>query len=140
MSVRRLAAIVVFDVVGYSRMMAEDEDGTHSALKAHRTELDPILLNHGGRIVKGTGDGLLVEVPSAVEAVKASIEAQRLMTERNAVFPEGRRMQFRIEHLCTAVPEHHEPQIMPVMCGGLAMASLLSVDLDLTGRDAPTCR
>jgi adenylate cyclase len=96
MSVRRLAAIVVFDVVEYSRMMAEDEDGTHSALKAHRIEMDPILLNHGGRIVKGTGDGLLLEVPSAVEAVKASIEVQRLMTERNAVLPEARRMQFRV--------------------------------------------
>jgi adenylate cyclase len=77
-------------------MMAHDEEGTLAALKAHRNELDPILLNHGGRIVKGTGDGLLVEVPSAVEAVRAAVEVQRLMAERNASVPEGRRMHLRI--------------------------------------------
>lgn len=95
-SIRRLAAIAIFDVVGYSRMMAEDEEGTHAAFIAHRNGIDPIVLNHGGRIVKGTGDGLLVEVPSAVEAVKAAIEAQWLMAKRNTALPEQRRMQFRI--------------------------------------------
>jgi TolB-like protein len=93
---RRLAAIAVMDVVGYSRMMSEDEDGTLAVLQAHRNELDPVLRNHGARIVKGTGDGMLIEVPSAVEAVKAALEAQRLMAERNVSVPEGRKMQFRI--------------------------------------------
>lgn len=77
-------------------MMSEDEDGTLAALQAHRNELDPVLRNHGGRIVKGTGDGMLAEVPSAVEAVKAAIEVQILMSERNAAVPVGRQMQFRI--------------------------------------------
>jgi len=94
--VRRLAAIAVLDVVGYSRMMAEDEDATYAAFVAHRNAIDPVLLNHGCRIVKGTGDGVLVEVPSAVEAVQAAIEVQELMAERNASAPEGRRMQLRI--------------------------------------------
>ncbi len=96
MTSRRLAAIVVVDVAGYSRMMAEDEEGTLAALKAHRNETDPIVLNHGGRIVKGTGDGLLIEFPSAVEAVHAGVEAQRLMAERNAALPPDRRMEYRI--------------------------------------------
>ena len=93
---RRLAAIGVLDVVGYSSMMAEDEEGTLATLRAHRNALDPILLNHGGRIVKGTGDGMLVEVPSAVEAVKAAIEMQQTLAERNASVPDGRQMQMRI--------------------------------------------
>ena len=95
-TVRRLAAIAVLDVVGYSRMMAEDEEATYAAFVAHRNAIDPVLLNHGCRIVKGTGDGVLIEVPSAVEAVRAAIEVQELMAERNASAPEGRRMQLRI--------------------------------------------
>jgi adenylate cyclase len=93
---RRLAAIVVVDVVGYSRLMAEDEAGTLATMTAHFAEIDPVLLNHGGRVVKRTGDGLLIEVPSAVEAIGAAVEAQRLMRERNASLPEERRMQLRI--------------------------------------------
>jgi hypothetical protein len=93
---RRLAAIAVMDVVGYSRMMSEDEDGTLTVLQAHRNELEPVLRNHGARVVKGTGDGMLIEVPSAVEAVKAALETQRLMAERNVSVPEARKMQFRI--------------------------------------------
>lgn len=93
---RRLAAVAVLDVVGYSRMMSEDEDGTLAVLQAHRNVLDPVLVNHGARIVKGTGDGMLLEVASAVEAVRAAIEVQRLMAERNESVPEGRKMQFRI--------------------------------------------
>ena len=95
-AVRRLAAIAVLDVVGYSRMMAEDEEATYAAFVAHRNAIDPVLLNHGCRIVKGTGDGVLIEVPSAVEAVRAAIEVQELMAERNASAPESRRMQLRI--------------------------------------------
>ena len=93
---RRLAAIVVADVVGFSRMTALDEEGTLSALRAHRNEIDPVILNHGGRIVKTTGDGLLVEFPSATAAVEASVEVQDLMTVRNEGLPESRRMQFRV--------------------------------------------
>ena len=93
---RRLAAIVVADVVGYSRMMAEDEDGTLSALRAHFNVTDPVVLNHGGRVVKTMGDGMLVEFPSAISAVKASVEVQDLMRARNQEMPESRRMQFRL--------------------------------------------
>ena len=93
---RRLAAIVFADVVGYSRMMAEDEDGTLSALRAHLNIVDPVILNCGGRIVKGTGDGLLVEFPSATSALDASVEVQDLMLIRNLELPASRRMQFRI--------------------------------------------
>ncbi len=63
---RRLAAIVCADVAGYSRMMGADEAGTHAAFKAHRSAIYPIILNHGGRIVKNTGDGFLLEFPSIV--------------------------------------------------------------------------
>ncbi len=93
---RRLAAIVVADVVGYSRMMAEDEDRTLSSLRAHRNATDPVILNHGGRIVKTTGDGLLVEFPSATSALDAAIEVQDLMRARNEEIPESRRMQLRL--------------------------------------------
>ena len=93
---RRLAAIVVADVVGFSRMMAEDEAGTLAALRAHRDVLDPVILNHGGRIVKTTGDGLLVEFSSATAALGAAVEAQDLMAARNEELPESRRMQFRL--------------------------------------------
>ena len=93
---RRLAAIVIADVVGYSRMMADDEDGTLSALRAHRNVIDPVILNHGGRIVKATGDGVLVEFPSATAALSAAVEVQDLMRIRNDEIPESRRMRFRL--------------------------------------------
>jgi len=96
MSTRRLAAIGVVDVAGYSRMMAADEEGTLAVLKAHRAAGDPIIYNRGGRIVKGTGDGMLIEVPSVVEGVRAAVELQNLMVERNETLPEARRMQYRI--------------------------------------------
>ena len=93
---RRLAAIVVADVVGFSRMMAEDEDGTLSALRAHRNVLDPVVRNLGGRIVKTTGDGIIAEFPSATAALEACVEAQRVMADRNQTLPESRRMLFRM--------------------------------------------
>ena len=77
-------------------MMAEDEEGTHAALKAHRNEIAPILLNHGCRVVKSTGDGYLVEIPSVVEAVQAAVEIQELTAERNAAMPKNRSMELRI--------------------------------------------
>lgn len=93
---RRLAAVVFADVVGYSKMMGADEAGTLASLKAHRAALDPLILNHGGRIVKTTGDGLLLEFPSIVGAVAAAIKIQRLMTARNAGLSLERRMRFRL--------------------------------------------
>jgi adenylate cyclase len=93
---RRLAAIVCADVAGYSRMMGADEEGTHATFKAHRTAAYPIILNHGGRVVKNTGDGFLLEFPSIVGAIEAAIGMQGLMAERNNHIPADRVMQFRI--------------------------------------------
>ncbi|MCS3728483.1 adenylate/guanylate cyclase domain-containing protein [Bradyrhizobium betae] len=93
---RRLAAIVCADVAGYSRMMGSDEAGTHAAFKAHRSAIHPIILNHGGRVVKNTGDGFLLEFPSIVGATEASIAMQTLMAERNHHLPADRAMQFRL--------------------------------------------
>jgi len=93
---RRLAAIVCADVAGYSRMMGADEAGTHATFKAHRSAIYPIILNHGGRLVKNTGDGFLVEFPSIVEAIESVIAMQALMAERNDHLPADRVMQFRM--------------------------------------------
>jgi TolB-like protein/class 3 adenylate cyclase len=93
---RRLAAIVCADVAGYSRMMGADEAGTHAAFKAHRGAIYPIILNHGGRIVKNTGDGFLLEFPSVVGAIESAVAMQTLMAERNAHLPAERIMQFRL--------------------------------------------
>jgi adenylate cyclase len=93
---RRLAAIVCADIAGYSRMMGVDEAGTHAAFKAHRSAVYPIILNHGGRLVKNTGDGFLLEFPSVVGAIEASISMQGLMAERNNHLPADRIMQFRL--------------------------------------------
>src|SRR6202171_467047 len=93
---RRLAAIVCADVAGYSRMMGVDEAGTHAAFKAHRSATYPIILNHGGRVVKNTGDGFVLEFPSIVGAIESSIAMQALMAERNNHLPGDRVMQFRL--------------------------------------------
>lgn len=94
---RRLAAIVVADVVGYSRLMGIDEIGTLQALQAHRVELiDEKIADHGGRIVKSMGDGLLIEFPSVVNATQCAIEVQRSMADRNQDVPEDRQITFRI--------------------------------------------
>ena len=93
---RRLAAIVCADVAGYSRMMGADEAGTHATFKAHRTAIYPIILNHGGRLVKNTGDGFLLEFPSIVGAIEAAIAMQMVMAERNEHLPADRLMQFRM--------------------------------------------
>jgi adenylate cyclase len=96
-AVRRLAAILAADVAGYSRLMGADEEGTHERLKAHRRELvDPKITEHSGRIVKTTGDGMLVEFPSVVDAVRCAAELQRAMIDREAGMPEERRIRFRI--------------------------------------------
>src|SRR4051794_13419163 len=94
---RRLAAILVADVVGYSRLMEADETGTLAALKERRrTILEPVLRTHVGRIVKLMGDGVLVEFPSAVNAVKAALELQRKFAAANEGTPEDRRIVLRI--------------------------------------------
>jgi TolB-like protein/class 3 adenylate cyclase/tetratricopeptide (TPR) repeat protein len=96
-AVRRLAAILAADVAGYSRLMAADEEGTHERLKAHRRELiDPKITEHSGRIVKTTGDGMLAEFPSVVEAVRCAAEMQRGMIDREAGISEDHRLRFRI--------------------------------------------
>src|SRR6516225_1542634 len=96
-STRRLAAILAADMAGYSRLMGADEEGTHERLKAHRRELlDPKIGEHSGRIVKTTGDGLLVEFPSVVDAVRCAAELQRTMIDREAGMPEDRRIRFRM--------------------------------------------
>src|SRR5678815_2591201 len=93
---RRLAAIVAADVVGYSRLMGVDESGTLAALKAHRRELiDPKIAEYGGRIVKTTGDGLLLEFPSVVDAVRCAVDLQRGMATRNERIAADRRLDFR---------------------------------------------
>ena len=94
---RRLAAILAADVAGYSRLMGRDEEGTLAQLKAHRRALvDPKITEHHGRIVKTTGDGMLVEFASVVDAVRCAVEIQRGMVERNADAPPDRRIEFRI--------------------------------------------
>jgi class 3 adenylate cyclase len=94
---RRLAAILAADVAGYSRLMSADEVGTFSALKDHRSNaIDPTIASHAGRIVKTTGDGLLVEFSSAIEAVQCALDIQKAMTERNRDVPPNRRIDFRI--------------------------------------------
>jgi TolB-like protein/class 3 adenylate cyclase len=93
---RRLAAILAADVAGYSRLMGLDEAGTAQALRDHRAAADPLIAQHGGRIVKTTGDGVLIEFGSVVGAVQCAIALQRLTTERNAGSPGDRRMEWRI--------------------------------------------
>ena len=94
---RRLSAIMTADVVGYSRLMGEDEAGTLAALKAHRAEFtDPVIVGHRGRIVKLMGDGVLVEFASVVDALECAVILQRGMAERNAEIPKNRRIEFRI--------------------------------------------
>lgn len=94
---RRLVAILAADVAGYSRLMGADEEGTHSALIAHRTEaIDPKIREYGGRIANTAGDSVLAEFSSVVEALRCAIDIQRDISERNAGIPEERCIEFRI--------------------------------------------
>jgi len=93
----RLTAVLATDVAGYSRLMGADEEGTHELLKAHfRRLVNPRIKVHRGRIVKNTGDGMLVEFPSVVGAVRCAAEIQRAMIDRNADIPEDKHIRFRI--------------------------------------------
>src|ERR1700716_815169 len=94
---RRLAAVLAADVAGYSRLMGRDEEGTLAGLKAARkTLVDPAIAAHRGRIVKTTGDGMLVEFASAVDAARCAVEVQRGMARQNADVPQEQRIEFRI--------------------------------------------
>jgi adenylate cyclase len=94
---RRLAAIMAADIAGYSRLMGANEEGTLNQLKAHRKELvDPKIIEHRGRIVKTTGDGMLVEFVSVVDAVRCAVDIQRGMATRNAELQPESRIEFRI--------------------------------------------
>jgi adenylate cyclase len=109
-SVRRLTAILAADVAGYSRLMGEDEEGTHERLKAHLAQLvEPKIKEHRGHTVKNTGDGLLAEFPSVVEAVRCAVEIQRGMADRNAETSEDKRITFRIGvNLGDVIVEEHD--------------------------------
>jgi adenylate cyclase len=107
---RRLAAILAADVAGYSRLMQADEAGTHAAFKGHLKELfEPEIARHEGRVVKTTGDGLLAEFVSTVEALACALEVQRAMLARNAGTPENRQLHFRIGiNLGEIIVEEHD--------------------------------
>src|SRR6478735_6700596 len=104
---RKLAAILAADIVGYSRLAAADEDRTLSRLRGLRSDLfDPTIALHHGRVVKRTGDGVLIEFRSVVDAVRCAIEVQNGMVERNAGLPPERRIEFRVGvHLGDVVEE-----------------------------------
>jgi adenylate cyclase len=93
---RRLAAILAADIAGYSRLMGADEMGTVQALREHRSAADPLIAQHGGRIVKTTGDGVLIEFGSVVGAVECALALRRLAADRNAAIAGERRMEWRI--------------------------------------------
>src|SRR5436305_13604765 len=93
---RRLAAIIAADVAGYSRLMGLDEVGTVRTLREHRAVTDALVAKYGGRLVKSTGDGVLLEFPSVVDAVECAVAVQAVMAERNEGVPQDRRMLYRI--------------------------------------------
>jgi adenylate cyclase len=115
---RKLAAILAADVVGYSRLAGSDEDRTLARLRGLRSDLiDPAIAAHHGRVVKRTGDGVLIEFRSVVDAVRCGIEVQNGMVERNAGLPPERCIEFRVGiHLGDVVEESDYP--LPGRCWG----------------------
>src|SRR5262250_1739411 len=109
-AIRRLTAILAADVAGYSRLMGADEEGTHERLRAHLRELvDPQITEHRGRVVKNTGDGMLAEFPSVVDAVRCAVQVQRGMIDHEPDMPEERRISFRIGvNLGDVIVEEHD--------------------------------
>src|SRR5262245_59247482 len=107
---RRLAAILAADVASYSRLMGTDEEGTHERLEAHIEQVvDPKIKEHRGRTVKNTGDGMLVEFRSVVDAVRCAVAIQREMAQRNADVPTARRIEFRVGiNLGDVIVEEHD--------------------------------
>ena len=108
---RKLAAILVSDVAGYSRLAGADEDRTLARLRTLRSDLiDPIISVHHGRVVKRTGDGSIIEFRSVVDAVRCAIEVQSGMVERNAGVPPEKRIEFRVGiHVGDVVEESERP-------------------------------
>ena len=108
---RKIAAILVADVVGYSRLVGADEEGTLARLRVLRSDLiDPAIAAHHGRVVKRTGDGILSEFRSVVDAVRCALDVQNGMAERNAGLPPERRIEFRVGiHLGDVVEESRRP-------------------------------
>jgi adenylate cyclase len=109
-TVRRLTAILAADVAGYSRLMGADEEGTQERLKAHLQDLvEPKIKEHRGRVVKNTGDGMLAEFPSVVDAVRCAVEIQRGMIDREPEVPDERRIRFRVGiNLGDVIAEEHD--------------------------------
>jgi adenylate cyclase len=107
---RRLAAILAADVAGYSRLMGADEEGTHERLQGHLAQLvEPKIKEHRGRIVKNTGDGLLAEFASVIDAVRCAVEVQRGMIDRELEAQDERRIRFRIGvNLGDVIVEEHD--------------------------------
>src|SRR6516225_10589468 len=122
---RKLAAILAADVAGYSKLAGADEERTLARLRALRSDLfDPAIALHHGRVVKRTGDGVLIEFRSVVDAVRCAIEVQNGMVERNAGLPPERRIELRGRHPCDVVEGVADP-------GGICVSS---------GRSAARCR
>src|SRR5881392_1573102 len=138
---RKLAAILVADVVGYSRRAGADEDRILARLRALRSDLiDPTIAVHHGRVVKRTGDGALVEFRSVVDAVRCAIEVQNGMVERNAGVPPERRIEFRVGIHMGDVVEESDGDLMGdgvkhrIAIGGRRHAGR---DLSFRGRLSP---
>jgi adenylate cyclase len=130
---RRLAAIVAIDVVGYSRLMGQNESGTHALLKTHLTErVMPSFNRHGGRVVKSTGDGVLAEFGSTVGALSALIELQQAMANANRDEPETDRVVFRSGvHLGEVIVEDND-----LYGGAVNIAARLQGERSHQGRTA----
>jgi class 3 adenylate cyclase len=102
---RRLSAILAADVAGYSRRMGLDEVGTARTLREHRAVTDALVAKHGGRLVKSTGDGVLLEFPSVVDEVECAVAVQAVMDQRNEGVPADRRMLFVCLHIKSGSPK-----------------------------------
>src|SRR6516165_10136053 len=145
---RRLAAIVAADVAGYSRLMGLDEEATHAKLTGLRADaVSPAIADHGGRIVKNTGDGFLAEFPSAVEAVRAAMQFQTRINDLTIGDPEDERIAFRVGiNIGDIIVEPHDifgdsvniaARLESIAEPGVSASRLLRIGL---GRDAAACR
>jgi adenylate cyclase len=148
---RRLTAILAADVVGYSRLMGADQEGTLERLKALRRGLvGPKIAEHHGRFVKTTGDGLLVEFASVVDAVRCIAAVQAAMAENNAMVPASRRIEFRVGinvgdifgdgvNVAACLEGLAEPGGICISRVALTIATRCSIDPSLWYRPDPQC-
>jgi adenylate cyclase len=135
---RKLAAILVADVVGYSRLAGADEDRTLARLRGLRSDLiDPAIAAHHGRIVKRTGDGSIIEFRSVVDAVRCAIEVQNGLIERNAGVPEDRRIEFRVGIHVGDVVEESDGDLMG---DGVNIAAATRQPLTIAWNACSRCR